>query len=172
MTRHVSPSRQRYEAENPVVSTRLPLEVLHELEVAAADRGVSIAAFLRSILTEETDWSARALEAERVVDSMEQNAGHLAEKSEDLQRQVRQLGSEVTRLSKLEQQARAQIVTSKRQAANEAARASSLEHQLADAAGPGGRFLQCPSCGHPWHKHHRADEDRTWRCPMFFTIVR
>ena len=154
------------------MSTRLPLEVLHELEGAAADRGVSIAAFLRRILTEETDWSARALEAEHLVDSMEQNAGHLAEKSEDLEGQVRQLGSEVTRLNDLEQQGRAQAVTLQRQAANEAARASSLEHELADAAGPDGRFLRCPSCGHPWHKHHRADEDRTWRCPMFITIVR
>ena len=172
MTRHVPPSRQRYEAENPVVSTRLPLEVFHELEAAAADRGVTIAAFLRGILTEDTDWSARALEAERLIDSMEQNAGHRAEEVEDLERQVRQLGAEVTRLSNLEQQGRAQTGTSQRQAANEAARASSLEHQLADVAGPDGRFLQCPSCGHPWHKHHRADEDRTWRCPMFFTIVR
>ena len=172
MTRHVPPSRQRYEAENPVVSTRLPLEVFQELELAAADRGVTIAAFVRGILTEETDWSARALEAERAVDSIEQNAGHLAEKSEDLEGQVRQLGSEVTRLSSLEQQGRAQAVTAQRQAANEAARASALEHQLADAAGPDGRFLQCPSCGHAWHKHHRVDEDRTWRCPMFFTIVR
>ena len=172
MTRHVPPSRQRYEAENPVVSTRLPLEVFHELEAAAADRGVTIAAFLRGILIDETDCSARALEAERLVDSMEQNAGHLAEESEDLERQVRQLGSEVTRLSSLERQGRAQAVTAQRQAANEAARASSLERQLADMAGPDGRFLQCPGCGHPWHKHHRADEDRTWRCPMFFTIVR
>ena len=120
MTRHVPPSRQRYEAENPVVSTRLPLEVLHELEGAAADRGFTIAAFLRGILTEETDWSARTLEAERVVDSMEQNAGHLAEKSEDLEGQVRQMGSEVTRLSNLEQQGRAQAVTAQRQAVNEA----------------------------------------------------
>ena len=154
------------------MSTRLPLEVFHELEGAAADGGVTIAAFLRGILTEETDWSARALEAERVVGSMEQDAGHLAEESENLKRQVRQLGSEVTRLRNLVRQGRAQVVTSQAQAANEAARASALERQLADAAGPDGRFLQCPNCGHPWHSHHRADGDRSWRCPMFITVVR
>ena len=156
-SRHIPPSRRRYEAANPTVTTRISGDLLAVLTDIAEAEAKSLGEVIRDALIAyvEPDPS-ESEEDEEPEHGPEAHPEHL-----ELKAEVERLKSERMQLRLDSDYAQRQV----RDLAGWKAKAERAQATLTQIGGPLGMYVRCIHCSHEWHEHKWVGAHRSWLCP-------
>lgn len=158
-SRHVPPSRRRYEAANPTIATRIDRALYLALTDIADSNALSLGEVVRDALYEYVEPEPPESEDDVVEEPTHGPEAHP---------EYVELTAEVERLRSERMQLRVDLDYTRRQVGDLAGwqdKAAQAEARLTKMAGPLGMYEYCVHCGYPWHEHKWKGLNKSWLCP-------
>ena len=158
-SRHVPPSRRRYEAANPTIAARIDRALYLALSDIADFSARSLGEVIRDALNEYVDPEPPESEDDVVAEPTHGPEAHP---------EFVELTAEVERLRSARWQLQLDLDYARGQLSDLARlkdKAEKAEATLAQIGGPLGLYLRCIHCSRAWHEHKWTRAHRTWSCP-------
>ena len=162
-SRHIPPSRQRYEAANPTIATRIDRALYLALTEIAESGAKSLGEVVRDALNEYIAPEPPESEDDVVTEPTHGPEAH--PEYVELTAEVDRLRAERSRLQQAQYQTQVQLqdVVSKQSAVQD--NADRAKARLTKMAGPLGMHEYCLHCRYPWHEHTWKGLTKSWLCP-------